>query len=1308
MSKTIKICMSMMLVLVLFAGVSHVYAAEESGAWTGDWTTIGSVFSPNGIKGIAVDSKGDVYMSDPFSQRVLVLPAQSSTWRGLQNSPFSLGDEPWDVAVDSNDTIFVLNSIPATNGTRAVWKYVSSTGEWTDITYGTLFKQPEGIAVSPNGDIYVADTYNNKIRKLGNGSNTWTIVGDDTFAFNMPFTEPRAIGADSEGNIYSTFTIGDESFLCILQSGTTQWKPYSQVIPTNGMPFKDPTDIFVDHFGNIYVTKIVGNELAILANGNNNWAHINKSPDKFSELFGVTVDQNGFVYVSDYADGYGRIHKHQGWAKKLVWKTQPQAGYADEPLTQQPVLWLTDNLGNKMDGVNGNQITVQLTNSGGAVLSNNYAVLNDGVATFSNLMVDRAGTYSLTASGMISHKDVWYIDNPYQLPPAISITISSSSSFTAIEKPRAATPTASPSSGTVIHYTSEVTLSCSTPSATLYYTVDGSTPSSSSTSGGIVSIPYDPSTDTLTIKAFATASDMSDSSISEFTYTVDYSDVTPSNNMPSARIPVSTQNVYIGEITSFNAADIAEDLDNDILTITSFVSETDLTFATASLEAGIVTITGVSEGETSIIVRVSDGIGTIDVTVPISVSEIVIPVSAVISPTTGNFDKYSIKQSDVIINITWNSATSVKDVKMSDMSIGHDNFTVSGNSLTIKKEYLEAQSEGNIILLVEFNVGDASIFTIDISDSTPQQVNHAPSLKVGVPSKSSVNILLNTKYTLDLASLFEDADSDPLTFCVSINNLGSTEAMTVYEYTPILSGDTILEFKANDGKMDSMDTYTVTLTASKPLVQTHTLTLIAGAGGSVTVGINGNYEAGTVIDITATTFNNYRFNKWTSTEGGLFGNMNSAITTFVMPSNPVVITADFSYTGGVVSDDSSEKETTKITKVPVSNNNANVSGNGTTVSIPVTFDSEKNITTVSLGSIQGDIILSGKTVVVTVPAIPGVDTYAVGIPIAYLSTPDGKGTLTFNTNTGSINIPTDMMSGIAGVAGDNVEIVIGRGDKSSLPDSVKAFIGDRPLIHLEVVIDGNKVEWNNPNSPVIVSIPYTPTVEELSDPEHINIWYIDGQGNVVTVPSGRYDPVTGMVTFKITHFSNYAITYKIRTFDDLNSVPWAKHQIQVLASKEIIKEKNDDTFGPQDKITRAEFLYSLVRTLGIDSAFVGNFDDIDPECYYYNEVAIARKRGIASGTGNNQFSPDVEITRQDMMVLTERTIRMLNKLQTTQKSSNLDRFVDKSFVSAYAVDCIASLVNEGLIVGNEDNINPLGNATRAEAAVFLYKIYNKY
>ena len=71
-------------------------------------------------------------------------------------------------------------------------------------------------------------------------------------------------------------------------------------------------------------------------------------------------------------------------------------------------------------------------------------------------------------------------------------------------------------------------------------------------------------------------------------------------------------------------------------------------------------------------------------------------------------------------------------------------------------------------------------------------------------------------WTIDLNGLFSDADGDPLSYKVSVNG---AEAVAIegstYTYTPA-DGVHTLVFTANDGKVDSTDTYTVTLRTRRP------------------------------------------------------------------------------------------------------------------------------------------------------------------------------------------------------------------------------------------------------------------------------------------------------------------------------------------------------------------------------------------------------------------------------------------------------------------------------------------------------------
>ncbi len=334
--------------------------------------------------------------------------------------------------------------------------------------------------------------------------------------------------------------------------------------------------------------------------------------------------------------------------------------------------------------------------------------------------------------------------------------------------------------------------------------------------------------------------------------------------------------------------------------------------------------------------------------------------------------------------------------------------------------------------------------------------------------------------------------------------------------------------------------------------------------------------------------------------------------------------------------------------------------------------------------------------------------YAFTLPVRILLSDDFQQTHEIKTDIAELILPSGMLMQGNITDTQNVILTIAQANLSDLDHSIRNQIGGRPVIQLSLMVNGKPYTWSNEATPVTVSIPYKPAAEELKNPEHITVWYIDGAGNAVPVPNGCYNPETGTVTFTTTHFSSFAVVYVKESFEDLDGVAWAKKPIEVLASKGILRGITEGKYAPEANITRADFLCFLVRTLGVEAKADGNFDDIKNDAYYYKELAIAKKLGITYGTGNNKFSPNASITRQDMMVLTERALRMLNKLKIQGTASDLDKFSDKSLIAPYALDSMATVVKEGLIVGDFHVINPGGNTTRASAAVFLYKIYNKY
>lgn len=93
-------------------------------------------------------------------------------------------------------------------------------------------------------------------------------------------------------------------------------------------------------------------------------------------------------------------------------------------------------------------------------------------------------------------------------------------------------------------------------------------------------------------------------------------------------------------------------------------------------------------------------------------------IGAHITPSATVFDKNRENQSDVTVNITWNDASAVMDVKNNGITIGSTVYAVSGSALTIKKEFLATQDTGDMVFTVEFDRGEAAVFTTTILDTT--------------------------------------------------------------------------------------------------------------------------------------------------------------------------------------------------------------------------------------------------------------------------------------------------------------------------------------------------------------------------------------------------------------------------------------------------------------------------------------------------------------------------------------------------------------------------------------------------------------
>lgn len=173
-------------------------------------------------------------------------------------------------------------------------------------------------------------------------------------------------------------------------------------------------------------------------------------------------------------------------------------------------------------------------------------------------------------------------------------------------------------------------------------------------------------------------------------------------------------------------------------------------------------------------------------------------------------------------------------------------------------------------------------------------------------------------------------------------------------------------------------------------------------------------------------------------------------------------------------------------------------------------------------------------------------------------------------------------------------------------------------------------------------------------------------------------------------------------FKDLANVSWAKEAILALKEKNIVSGKTDDSFCPDDLVTREEFTKMVVSAFEITASNTQiSFMDVSVGSWYYDCVAAAAGNGIIYGVSDSEFGVGMQITRQDIAAILCR----IAKLKNRSFDGEGEKFADDWQISDYAKQSVYALRNGGIISGFDDNtFRPLNPATRAEAAVMIYKM----
>lgn len=145
----------------------------------------------------------------------------------------------------------------------------------------------------------------------------------------------------------------------------------------------------------------------------------------------------------------------------------------------------------------------------------------------------------------------------------------------------------------------------------------------------------------------------------------------------------------------------------------------------------------------------------------------------------------------------------------------------------------------------------------------------------------------------------------------------------------------------------------------------------------------------------------------------------------------------------------------------------------------------------------------------------------------------------------------------------------------------------------------------------------------------------------------------------------------------------------------------DNTFRPNDAITRAQMATIMTRALGTkNKADLSAFGDVKVGDWYYDALAQAVYMGAFKGDGAN-LNPNNNISRQEAMIVLSRIFAM------PESASVLNRYEDASQISDWAKVNVNSVASEGYIPA-EGKIRPLDPMTRLEFAQIIDKIASVY
>ena len=284
--------------------------------------------------GIAVDSSGNVFVGDRGSNKIRkIAPGGAVTTvagtgvAGSADGPGSTAtfSMPYGVAVDGSGNVYVADSLmnkvrkitPA--GIVSTFAGSGSFGSTDGTGTAAAFGMPHGIATDLAGNVYVADTYNDIVRKIAPAGAVTTLAGSgaagtmDGAGALATFSSPSNVAVDGKGNAYVVDNYGNKVRKVTPDGVVTTLAGSGNAASVDGTgsaaSFDDPWGVAVDGAGNVYVSELGARKIrkvtpggvvtTFAGSGATGSVDGPGAAASFNWPYGLALDGAGNLYVAD-------------------------------------------------------------------------------------------------------------------------------------------------------------------------------------------------------------------------------------------------------------------------------------------------------------------------------------------------------------------------------------------------------------------------------------------------------------------------------------------------------------------------------------------------------------------------------------------------------------------------------------------------------------------------------------------------------------------------------------------------------------------------------------------------------------------------------------------------------------------------------------------------------------------------------------------------------------------------------------------------------------------------------------------------